>query len=60
MIDVFYIADHEWINPPSRCDGCGKPVQYDDNAVMLTIKHDSQSRDIVLCRECRRELFEKI
>lgn len=62
MITVQYIADHtEWSNPPTFCSACGKSVKDDNSAVLVTLEHTGGVwADIVLCDDCRRELFEKI
>ena len=64
MIKVQYVADHHiqagWIYYPSKCDACGKSIEGDKTSVVVSFAHDSVWNDIVLCSECRQELYKKI
>lgn len=62
MIKVQYVADIAKTRSmfPWKCNACGISVKDNKTSIRIRFEYDSVWNDIVLCGECRRELYEKI
>ena len=64
MVKIEYLADYSGASRFGTCAGCSKGSKEDPEMVRVTFWTGSrqawQGTSLCLCKECRRELYEKI